>query len=381
VWSLTPNGVLMNGIGYCLEALPGQPHGTPLYVDFADQCGGTSGQAWTYTGSKGQLSSPGPAAGTGTCVGLGGSASAGTDIVRASCGHGPRWSLGFSAVTLAAGTGSGAAGGSYSASVTVANATSAQSAYGVTVAFGLPRSLAAAGLQPAGAASGFRCSVRTATCTGTLAAGTSGHVDISGRLPAGAAAGDSYALTARATVADTSQRSSTARLTASVKVLVGAAAPAPATGGVILSLSLPLLLLIIIILLIVVILFLGGGLLVGLAARRRSSHRPAYGERRPHEENPPYLQRSPNVELLHQAERPPYEEQRPYVGQASYLERPPYQERSPYAEQPSDVEQTSYDEIPRQVERRPYEGRRRRTGPEPAVEPEDLPRPRHHSHR
>jgi hypothetical protein len=259
--------------------------------------------------------------------------------------------------------------------VTVANATSAQSAYGVTVAFGLPRSLAAAGLQPAGATSGFRCNVRTATCTGTLAAGSSGHIDISGRLPAGAAAGDSYALTARATVGDTSQRSSTARLTASVKVLVGAAAPAPATEGVILPLSMPLLILI------VVILFLGGGLLVGLAARRRSSRRPAHGERRPYEENPPYLQRSPNVELLHQAERPPYEEQRPYVGQASYLERPPYQERSPYAEQPSDIEQTSYDEIPRQVERRPYEGRRRRTGPEPAVEPEDLPRPRHHSHR
>lgn len=114
VWSLTPNGVLMNGIGYCLEALPGQPHGTPLYVDFADQCGGTNGQAWTYTGSKGQLSSPGTATGTGTCVGLGGSASAGTNVVRASCGHGPRWSFGFSAVTLAAGTGSGAVGDSYS---------------------------------------------------------------------------------------------------------------------------------------------------------------------------------------------------------------------------------------------------------------------------
>jgi hypothetical protein len=142
VWSLTPNGVLMNGIGYCLEALPGQPHGTPLYIDFADQCGGTNGQVWTYTGRTGQLSSSGT--GTATCAGLGGSAKAGTDLVRASCGRGPRWSLGYSAVTLAAGTGSGAAGGSYSASVTVANATSAQSAYGVSVAFGLPRGLAAA---------------------------------------------------------------------------------------------------------------------------------------------------------------------------------------------------------------------------------------------
>ena len=50
-WSLTPNGVLINGIGYCLEALPGKPHGTPLFVDFASQCGGSRGQVWTYNGS------------------------------------------------------------------------------------------------------------------------------------------------------------------------------------------------------------------------------------------------------------------------------------------------------------------------------------------
>jgi uncharacterized protein YneF (UPF0154 family) len=97
-------------------------------------------------------------------------------------------------------------------------------------------------------------------------------IDISGRLPTSAAAGDSYAVTARTTVADTSQGSRTApdRLG---QVLVGAAAPAPATGGVVLPLSMPLLVLI------VVILLLGGGLLVGFAARRRSSRHSAHGER------------------------------------------------------------------------------------------------------
>lgn|ERR1700685_4428258 len=83
----------------------------------------------------------------------------------------------------------------------------------------------------------------------------------------------------RATVADPSQRSRTARLTASVKVLVGAAAPAPATGGVVLPLSMPFLVLI-------VILLLGGGLLVGFAARRRFSRHSAHGERPPNENRP-----------------------------------------------------------------------------------------------
>jgi hypothetical protein len=168
--------------------------------------------------------------------------------------------------------------------VTVTNSASAQTAYGVTVAFGLPSGLAAAGWQPTGAASRFRCDVPAATCAGTLAAGASGQIDISGRLPTSAAAGDSYAVTARATVAGTSRRSRTARLTASVKALVGAAAPA--TGGVVLPLSMPLLVLI------VVILLLRGELLVGFAARRRSSRHSAHGERPPNQ-NRPYVERPP----------------------------------------------------------------------------------------
>jgi hypothetical protein len=46
-WSLTPDGVLMNGNGYCLEAVPG----APLYIDFAAQCAGTPSQLWHYHSS------------------------------------------------------------------------------------------------------------------------------------------------------------------------------------------------------------------------------------------------------------------------------------------------------------------------------------------
>jgi hypothetical protein len=31
-WSLTADGVMMNGFGYCLEARPGQPRGVPLDI-------------------------------------------------------------------------------------------------------------------------------------------------------------------------------------------------------------------------------------------------------------------------------------------------------------------------------------------------------------
>ena len=87
-WSLTPDGVLMNGIGYCLEAPSGQPQGTLLYIDFASQCDGSRGQVWTYTGDTGHLSS----SATGTCAAPGGPIAAGTQVVQAACRpHGPRW--------------------------------------------------------------------------------------------------------------------------------------------------------------------------------------------------------------------------------------------------------------------------------------------------
>ena len=329
-WSLTPDGVLMNGIGYCLEALPSEAHGTPLYVDFAGQCGGSRGQVWTYTGGTGRLSS----SGTGTCAVPGGPIAAGTQVVRAACRpHGLRWSIGYSAVTLAAGPGSSARG-SYSASVTVANAASAQTAYGVAMTFGLPRSLAAAAMHAAGGASGFRCDVQALTCTGTLPAGTSGRIDISGRLPRDAAPDASYTLSARAAVRDTSQMPGTVPTSVLVKVSAATAAPPPASGGGIRLLSVPVLVLI------VGILLLGGSVLLGIAARRRPARLHAYARlrayARPHAFARPHGYASPHA----------YARLRAYA--------------RPHA----------------------YEGRRRRSGREPLAEPEHLAPPgRHHARR
>ena len=159
----------MNGIGYCLEARSGQPAGVPLFIDFASQCGGSRGQVWRYDGTTGHLSS------LGTCAGLAGRVSAGISVVRRACPGGPRWSIGYSAVTLRPGTGSGAVGGAFDTSVTVANATSAQTAYEVTVEFGLLRGLDYTGVHATGGASGWRCDRPTLTCTGTLPAGASGR--------------------------------------------------------------------------------------------------------------------------------------------------------------------------------------------------------------
>ncbi len=150
-WSLTPDGVLMNGIGYCLEARAGQPAGVPLFIDFASQCGGSRGQVWQYNGTTGHLSS------LGTCAGLAGRVAAGSSVVRRDCPGGPRWSIGYSAVTLRPGSGSGAAGGTFDTSVTVTNATSAQTAYQVTVEFGPPRGLDYTAVRATGGASGWHC--------------------------------------------------------------------------------------------------------------------------------------------------------------------------------------------------------------------------------
>ena len=88
-WSLTGNGVVMNGNGYCLEA-QGQPAGQALYIDFAGQCAGAgqglSGQVWRY--QAGQLASTG----TGACAAAAGPLWPGTEIVRRACPPGaPRW--------------------------------------------------------------------------------------------------------------------------------------------------------------------------------------------------------------------------------------------------------------------------------------------------
>jgi hypothetical protein len=268
-WSLTPDGVLMNGIGYCLEARAGQPAGVPLFIDFASQCGGSRGQVWQYNGTTGHLSS------LGTCAGLAGRVAAGSSVVRRDCPGGPRWSIGYSAVTLRPGSGSGSAGGAFDTSVTVANATSAQTAYQVTVEFGPPRGLDYTAVRATGGASGWHCDRSALTCTGNLPAGTSGGIVLSGSLPADAQPGRSYTLTARALVAGTSQRPGTASKTVPATVAVHAAPPAPARTG---SSGIPLLAVI------VTVLLLGGGLLTGFTLRRRPAHAggtPAYqGHRR-----------------------------------------------------------------------------------------------------
>jgi hypothetical protein len=269
-WSLTPDGVLMNGIGYCLEARSGQPVGVPLFIDFAGQCGGSRGQVWQYSGTTGHLSS------LGTCAGLAARASAGVSVVRRACPGGPRWSIGYSAVTLRPGNGSGAVGGAFDTSVTVANAATAQTAYGVTVEFGLLRGLDYTGIHATGAASGWLCDRPALTCTGTLKAGASGRIYLSGSLPTDTRSGRSYTLTARAVVGGTSQLPGTANKTVPATVAVHAAPPAPA--GAASSFALPLLAGI------VTVLLLGGGLLVGFTLRRRPARAggtPAYqGHRR-----------------------------------------------------------------------------------------------------
>jgi hypothetical protein len=269
-WSLTGNGVVMNGNGYCLEAGPA----AALYIDFAGQCAGEGpgnghtgrGQVWQYR--AGQLAS----AGTGACAGPGSRVAAGAPVVRRPCSSlgpaGARWSIGYSAVTVAPGPGPGGgpAGGTFTASATVANAASAQAAYGVAVTFTLPPQLAASALRVTGrvtGTSGWTCDVRTLTCTGTLPSGASLRVAITGRLPAAARPGTSYTVRARAAVTGTSQRRGTPRTaTTSLKIPVDPAAPRPAAGirSTLLTIAAG-----------AAVLLLAGALLL-FAARRRPRH-------------------------------------------------------------------------------------------------------------
>jgi hypothetical protein len=269
-WSLTSDGVVMNGNGYCLEA----GTGLPLYIDFAGQCAGDAqagdaqgGQVWRYR--AGLLAS----AGTGACAVAGGPLWPGTEVVRRACSaRASQWSIGYSAVTVAPGSGSSAAGsgaaaGVFGVAATVANAASAQTAYGVTVAFVLPPHPAAAGLRLTGG-SRWSCGVRTLTCTGTLPAGASSRIAIAGRLPAGPRPGDSYTVRVKASVTGTSQRPGTTRTTASLTVAVHAAAPgtpgAPGALGAAAARS-PLLL----VAAVAGVLLLAGALLIRITRRTR----------------------------------------------------------------------------------------------------------------
>jgi Ricin-type beta-trefoil lectin domain len=222
-WALTSNGVLMNGTGYCLEAAPGG-----LFIDFADQCGGSPAQQWQFSAVRGTLTS----AATGRCAVASGVLTPGTAVVGGTCTAAAadrRWSLGYSAVTVSAGTAHGPAGGTFTAAVTVTNAASAQAAYGATIHLGRPRGLAARALRGTGGAAGWRCDVPALTCSGNLAAGAAGRIEIAGRLPAAARPGTSYRLLAAVSVAGTSQQAGTAPTMASVPVTVLGAPPGP--GG------------------------------------------------------------------------------------------------------------------------------------------------------
>lgn len=82
-WTLTSDGVFMNGNGYCLEAGTGDR----LFIGFDGQCGGTASQQWAFR--DGQLRSRAAA----VCAAPAGSPEPGTAIVTAACGRG-QWSFG-----------------------------------------------------------------------------------------------------------------------------------------------------------------------------------------------------------------------------------------------------------------------------------------------
>jgi hypothetical protein len=86
-WTLTSDGVFMNGNGYCLEAGTGDR----LFIGFDGQCGGTAtSQQWAFQG--GQLRSRAAT----VCAAPAGSLEPGTAIVTGACGRAP-WSFGASA--------------------------------------------------------------------------------------------------------------------------------------------------------------------------------------------------------------------------------------------------------------------------------------------
>ncbi|HEY2519816.1 MAG TPA: ricin-type beta-trefoil lectin domain protein [Streptosporangiaceae bacterium] len=102
-WTLTGDGVLMNGDGYCLEAGTGDS----LFIGFDGQCGGTTGgQQWALRG--GQVRNR---AGAG-CAAPADSLTPGTAVVTRTCGR-AWWGFGPATAPTAApkrGTPQGAAG-------------------------------------------------------------------------------------------------------------------------------------------------------------------------------------------------------------------------------------------------------------------------------
>jgi hypothetical protein len=101
LWTLTGNGVLMNGNGYCLQASPSAAGG--LLIGFGGQCDGETGQLWAYRSPAGQLASVGTGAGggAGNCAVLSGPLAPGAPVVSGACAGGTRWAFGAAAVAPA----------------------------------------------------------------------------------------------------------------------------------------------------------------------------------------------------------------------------------------------------------------------------------------
>lgn len=101
LWTLTSDGVLMNGNGYCLQADPSAAGG--LLIGFGGQCDGEAGQLWAYHRPAGQLVSVGTGAGggAGQCAGLGAALAPGAPVVSGTCAGGTRWSFGTAAAAPA----------------------------------------------------------------------------------------------------------------------------------------------------------------------------------------------------------------------------------------------------------------------------------------
>ena len=176
------------------------------------QCGGSPGQRWQFSGATGALTSTG----TGICAVAGRAARArhrhrprerapgspgGAPAARRlrRFGHGRRWPGDVRRPALELrlqrrhgrrpGQAAARPEGAFTAALTVANAASAQAAYGVSIRLGLPRGVTLSALRSAASAAGWRCNVRALTCSGDLPAGVAERVGISGRLPATARRG------------------------------------------------------------------------------------------------------------------------------------------------------------------------------------------------
>lgn len=211
LWTFTGDGVVMNGNGYCLQnggtAGSARARGASLFLSFSGQCSGAASQTWTFSGVSNVITNPA----AGLCASpQGGADVPGAAIVGLPCGRAGsagRWSFGASRLTLSGASlpGGAAAAGTrrpFTAGVTVANAAGAMTAYGAAVWLRQPKGMTVTRLAASGSLRDWTCTVRTLRCQGSLAAGLSGRITISGAVSGPAAA---QAVTVHAIVTRTNQ--------------------------------------------------------------------------------------------------------------------------------------------------------------------------------